>query len=164
MSSRTAPHSRDESPVARQSGPNVGRRHTMTVAAAACAALGLGLASVGCATDTGANPGMVDPSLPYTKVMVAEEDLQSALRFDEPIVVRGDDGFIRRVEVTVRAATNEPLKVDYRPYFFDAQGAAVRPEVSWQTEFLDPRVPERILLLPPGRNAVDYEVQFRWSR
>lgn len=125
----------------------------------------IGVASLaGCKTDTGANPGLIDPSLPYSKIIVGPDDLQAALRFDEPVVIRGDDGFIRQVEVTVRAATNEPLKVDFRPYFFDAQGATLRPEVSWKTEFLDPRVPFRALLLPPGRNAVDYEVQFRWSR
>lgn len=118
----------------------------------------------GCAPRTGTIPGQLDPSLPYTRVLIADEELGRGLRFDEPKVAFDENGFITRVEVTVRATSSTPLRVNYRPLFKDRNGMVLQPEPSWQTAFLEMRVPERITLLPNGRNAVDYEVHFRWAQ
>jgi len=124
--------------------------------------VGVGLS--GCSVHTGTNPGVSDPSLPYTRVSIADNDLASALFFEEPRVVRDDDGFIISVEVTVRAASTDSFTVDYRPRFKDANGLTLQPESSWRTKFLERQVPEKILMKPNGRNAVDYEILFRWAR
>lgn len=117
-----------------------------------------------CAADTSTNPGYLDPELPYSRIMISEDDLASALVFDEPRVVRDDEGFVTSVEVTVRAASVSPLRVDYRPLFKDANGLVIQPEAAWRQKELAMRVPERILMRPTARNAKDYEIQFRWAR
>ena len=118
----------------------------------------------GCRYDTNPEIGRKDPALPYYRVMINDDDLARALVYDEPRVVRDEDGFITRVEVTVRAAAASPLRVDYRPIFKDDVGTVIQPETSWRTKQLEKRVPERIQMLPNSRNAVDYEIQFRWAR
>lgn len=118
----------------------------------------------GCQANTNPEYGRLDPALPYTRIMINEDDLARALVFDEPIVVRDEDGFITQVEVTVRAAAIEPLKVDYRPRFKSASGTTLQPESSWRTKLMEKRVPEKIVMKPTGRNAVDYEILFRWAR
>ncbi len=118
----------------------------------------------GCTANTDPMPGRLDPALPYTRVIINEDELARGLRYDEPVVVRDENGFITRVEVTVRALSANTLKVDYRAIFKDASGLVLQPELSWRTELLESRVPERILMMPNGKNAVDYEVQFRWAR
>ncbi len=122
------------------------------------------ITSVGCQTNTAPNPGMLDPATPYYRVMVNDDALASALRFDEPVVVRDENGFISKVEITVRAASFEALHVDYRPIFKDKNGTILQPESSWRTRILEKRVPERIAMLPNAKNAADYEIQFRWSK
>ena len=117
-----------------------------------------------CAPRTGTISGQLDPSLPYTRVLIADDELGRGLRFDEPIVIFDENGFITRVEVTVRALSKQALRVNYRPRFKDRTGMVLQPEPTWQTAFLEKRVPERITLWPNGRNAVDYEVHFRWAR
>ncbi len=119
----------------------------------------------GCqAPPTHPQPGLRDPALPYSKVMINDDRLADSLRFDEPIVKRDEAGFIRSVEITVRAAAHAPLRVDYRPIFLDSAGAVLQPESSWHTKMLEMRVPERINMLPTGLNAADFEIQFRWAR
>lgn len=122
------------------------------------------MAGAGCTTNTDPIYGPLDPALPYSRIMVNDDELGRALRFDEPIVIRDKDGFITQVEVTVRAAAVKALKVDYRPIFKSDRGIVLQPESSWRTEFLEARLPERIVMRPTGRNAMDYEIQFRWSR
>jgi len=122
------------------------------------------LTAVGCQTNTAPNPGALDPATPYYRVMVNDDALASALRFDESVVVRDENGFISKVEVTVRAATQEALHVDYRPIFKDKNGIVLQPESSWRTRILEKRVPERIEMFPNAKNASDYEIQFRWSK
>lgn len=136
----------------------------MINATATCLILAGMSALAGCTANTDPNPGRLDPALPYSRVMINDDELARGLRYDEPVVVRDENGFIMRLEVTVRALSTETLKVDYRAVFKDASGLVVQPELSWKTEFLEARVPERILMLPNGLNAVDYEVQFRWAR
>ncbi len=133
--------------------------------AACCAVAVVVMAMAGCeAPNTDPNFGKLDPASPYSRVMIADDELARGLVFEEPIVVRNDSAFIRRVEVTVRAASGEPLRVDYRPIFKDAAGMVLQPESSWRTTFLEMRVPERILMQPTAHNAADYEIQFRWAR
>ncbi len=114
--------------------------------------------------NTDPNPGQLDPALPYYRIVTNDDDLADALRFDEPIAVRDENGFLSKVEVTVRAASAERLRVDYRPIFKDRSGMVLQPESSWRTKILEKRVPERIVMLPVGKNAMDYEIQFRWAR
>lgn len=125
----------------------------------------LGIAVLGaCAANTNPNPGQLDPALPYPRVMINDDELARGLRFEEPVVLRDEEGFIERVDLTVRALSVNTLKVDYRPVFRGPAGEIIQPETHWRTEFLEARVPERIVILPPAPNAVDYEVQFRWAR
>lgn len=118
----------------------------------------------GCQANTNPRYGALDPALPYTRIMINDDALAAALGFDEPIVIRDDDGFITSIEITVRAASIEPLTVDYRPRFKNASGATMQPEPSWRTKHLEKRVPEKIVMKPNGRNATDYEILFRWAR
>jgi uncharacterized protein YcfL len=134
------------------------------LAIAGVAAAFSALALSGCRYNTNPEVGRIDPALPYYRVMINDDELARALVYDEPRIVRDEDGFITRVEVTVRAAAASPLRVDYRPIFKDDAGIVIQPESSWRTKHLEMRVPERIEMLPNSRNAVDYEIQFRWAR
>lgn len=119
----------------------------------------------GCETyNTDPNPGLLDETMPWPRIIINDDELARGLRFDEPVVVRDELGFITRVEITARALSTNTLKVDYRGRFKGENGALLQPEAAWRTKFLEARVPETVVLLPPARNAMDYEVQFRWAR
>lgn len=105
-----------------------------------------------------------DPERPLASIFVRDPDLAKALGFRVPNVIRDEDGFITRVEIVTFAESVNTLKIDYRPAFIDREGASLEPGVSWQTRFIEPNVPERIVLTPNSPHAVDYELSIRWSR
>jgi len=143
---------------------------TMVEAARAVALLPLVLAAAslvaGCETtlSEAPNPGVRDAYTPYPRIVVSEADLARALRFDEPVVVRNEEGFITRIDVTARAYSAHTLHIDYRPVFKDARGLRLQPEPGWRDEFMQLNTPERFTIRPPGLDAVDWELQFRWAR
>ena len=148
-----------------QSDTNLTRRSALPTFLAASIVILTALATLpACRTNTAPNPGQLDPALPYYRIMTNDDQLARALRFDKPTIVRDENGFITKVEVVVRAASAEPLRVDYRPIFKDANNTVLQPESSWRTKLLEKRVPERIVMLPNAKNASDYEIQFRWAR
>ncbi|MBL1215916.1 MAG: hypothetical protein D8M59_00290 [Planctomycetes bacterium] len=149
--------------INRPSGPTTAAARCAMPLIIVLAALVL-VVMTGCQANTNPEFGRLDPALPYTRIMINDDELARALVFDEPIVLRDEEGFITQVEVTVRAAAIEALKVDYRPRFKSASGTTLQPESSWRTKLMEKRVPEKIVMRPTGRNAMDYEILFRWAR
>ncbi|MFG0329992.1 MAG: DUF1425 domain-containing protein [Phycisphaerales bacterium] len=141
----------------------ISRSRPIALCLSACFVLLALSLSGGCASEPVDPRDYENPERPLAKIAIANPDLQKWMRFEPPTVVRDEDGFVTRVEVVAYATSVNTLKVDYRPTFLDRNGVAIEPVSSWRTRFLEPNVPERFILKPNGKNAVDYQLSLRWS-
>lgn len=137
--------------------------NTTWKAIVASACLSVPLVIGGCKADTSPIGAKYDEVGRYPNITLSQPSLQEALGFQEPIVTRTPENLMR-VSVPVRARSDEELHVEYKPVWLDANLQPISPEMSWTPLRLEPRQPATITVQSTSPAAVNYNLQFRWSR
>lgn len=123
----------------------------------------LGLSSLACST--GVKPPIQGRADPYDSEQIhfATEDLRRSTAVGTPTASRDLDGNILYITIPIRSAVNQTLYVDYRVSFFDKSRFLLN-QTGWFSKTLESNTPDQIQVNSLGPRAVDFQVDFRYSR
>jgi uncharacterized protein YcfL len=146
-------------PVGALEQPGLGRRSRVI------GILQIALVTVlaGCKADTGPIGPISDEALTYPQLTLSDRSLQKKVGFQKPVVSQTGDGLLH-VTVPLRARTDEPVLLEYKPVWLDKSGRPVPPELSWRHMRLEPRQPANIVVNATSKEATDFNIQFRPAR
>lgn len=128
----------------------------------------LALATIaGCQADPQKPPQAVRPDpLPAAAIpqQIVIEGLGQAIVSGDPIVSPPVNGSTLYVTVPVRNITDQPLNVDYRFEFFDADGRALRSNGGWSFKHFAPTLSAQVDGVALETSAVDWRLTLRPAR
>jgi len=124
--------------------------------------ISVALALLGC--DNIVLPPVQGRNDPYDakQIHFASEELRRDTAVGTPTVTRDKAGLLF-VTVPIRSATDLRLYVDYRVTFFDENRQEIS-KTAWFSKTLEARTPDQITVNSTSPAAVDFQVDFRYSK
>ena len=99
---------------------------------------------------------------PRSQVDFADESLRDNVVVEQPIVRRDEFGLLH-VTVPLRADTSDPMAVEDRVTFLDADGAELST-TTWFAKRLKPHVFDRITFNSTTPRAEDFQLSLKYAR
>lgn len=125
--------------------------------------LGVVVAALVSGCSTSPVSGLPDEQQVYPNITLSESSLRGKLGLNAPTVTRTANNMMQ-VTQPIRARANEALLIEYRFVFLDAQNRPLQPLQSWTSKRLEPRQPDYIAASSTSTDAIDYNIQIRWSK
>jgi uncharacterized protein YcfL len=99
----------------------------------------------------------------YPKITLSQGSLAEAIRVGEPTLATVANDLLQ-LNVPIRAHSDDQLHVEYRVVWKDKTGKPIAPQSVWTGIKLAPRQPQNLIATSTSKEAVDYNLQLRWSR
>jgi hypothetical protein len=110
------------------------------------------------------NPPVEGRNDPYEakQIHFEKDELRRDTAVGRPRITR-DDSNLLYVTVPIRSAYDRVIYVDYRVTFFDSNGEVIN-KTTWFSKTLEANTPDQISVNSTSPRAVDFQVDFRYSR
>lgn len=114
----------------------------------------------GCDVLKGLNTSPKEPAAAFYSQITTFEGLEGELVFGQPVVQRGVFQPIH-VAIPVRAAYDQPQRIEYRFEYFDSTGRPLRPSMDWRYILIPVRGQRVMEGSAVDTAAVDWRLELR---